>query len=158
MKNWTRHLMVLLALVGALSLATPTADAAEGDAAEGDAAVGVAAVGVAAEEEEGAGDDIQARIRKQMEKIRKLMQENETALLDLSAGTKARPKKVDVDVVPPEGMPPEGRQGGEGGSDGATGKSGEETRKAIDELLRKQQESGEPIPEEITRLVKMIPL
>lgn len=127
-RNW-RRLLAVLTCVGALGLMATNA--------------------LAAEEE---GGDLKAKIRKQMEKIRQLMEENETALLELSAGGKAEPKRVDVDVPPPDG-----KQGGANESGDPSG-DGEKARKAIEELLRKQQETGEPIPEEITRLVKMIPL
>lgn len=126
-RGWSHRLWTALALVGAL---------------------GLVAAPAYAEEEEGSQKD---KIQKQMEKIRKLMQENETALLDLSAGVKAKAKDVDVKI-------PDGQAGRDGEGDDAGAKSGEDARKKIDELLRKQQESGEPIPDEITRLVKMIPL
>ena len=133
-KNLSRRLLVVAALVGAIGLMTTDA--------------------FAAEEEE--GGDLRGKIRQQMEKIRKLMAENENALLELSTGAKAEPKQVDVDVPPPEGTNSGGAN--DGASGGEQGASGEKARKAIEELLRKQSESGEPIPEEITRLVKMIPL
>ena len=54
--------------------------------------------------------------------------------------------------------PPDGAGEGQSGEGDNSGESGEKARESIEELLRKQQESGEPIPEEITRLVKLIPL
>ena len=158
--SWTRVGLWALVLVGAALVGAPS----EAWAEDGEGAP---------------AGDLKERIRQQMEKIRTLMQDNENALLELSAGERAQPKKVDVDV-PPQPKAPKGSGGGDDGSagqgsagqgsagqgsagqgsagQGSAGGSGEGARKAIEELLRKQQESGEPIPDEITRLVKMIPL
>ena len=115
--------------------------------------------------EEEAGGDLKEKIRKQMEKIRELMKENEDALLDLSTGGKSKPKSVEVEVPtpPPGGSSSGSSSSGSEGSSGESGtsggsKSGEEIRRKIDELIASQRGTSKAIPNELERLVKMIPL
>lgn len=127
-----------------------------------------------AEGEEGL-DPVSAEVKAQMEKIIRLMRENERALLEISTGGKAQPKTVDVDVpVPPAGSGSggEGSGGNAGGSDGGSARppegggsagsggdspAGEDVRRALDELIRGQQEQGASIPGELEELVRMVP-
>ena len=95
-----------------------------------------------AEPAEGEESDIAAEIQKQMEKIIRLMEESERALLALSAGGKERPKAVPVEVDPPE-QPPA---------------AGESAEKALDELAKKQRSAAGSIPDELAELVRMVPL
>jgi hypothetical protein len=129
----------------------------------------VAAPSARAEDEGGGGDpqkELEAKIKAQMEKIVRLMKENEDALLNAaSRGGKA---PSGVDVVPPEGSAMDGSAPGADGSkngsngEGATGpatgpKKGEDARKAIEELMRLTVQQGGTIPKEIEELVKLIP-
>ena len=133
-----------------------------------------------AEDEPPPENDVSAQVKAQMEKIIRLMRENEQALLELSTGGEAAPRRVDVDVPPPEGAPPSGSGGTEGssgssgssGSEGTSGgtssgrssgssggqpRGGEGVRRAIDELIRGQRQSSSGIPGELEELVRMIP-
>jgi hypothetical protein len=97
------------------------------------------------------------------------MRENEKALLLLSTGKDAQPKKVDVEVPPPEGDA--SGQGGGSGSSGSSGSSGEtggeaggesggaggEAGRKLDDLLRGARQGAEGIPDEIKELIQMIP-
>lgn len=145
--------------------------------------------------EDGEGpEDPRAKVRKQMEKILKLMRDNEQALLEASTLGGTQPKGPDVPVPPtppsPQGSGSGGQgqggqgqggqgqggqgqggqgQGGQGqGQGGASGGSpqgsgggaggaqGEEIRRKLDELS-KGQAGASSIPEELQRLVDMIP-
>ncbi len=123
--------------------------------------------GVARAEDEEAGG-VEEKIKQQMEKILKLMRENEEALLKLSTGKAATPKGVDVNVPPGGSPPPSGSSGGgsegssggssggaSGGSSGGEGTGGDIRRK-LEELIKRQQGSS-IIPGELEKLVKMIP-
>ena len=107
--------------------------------------------------EPGAGgeDDISAKIQKQMDKIIELMEKNEQALLELSAGGKAKPEKVDVK---PPALPPE-ESGGSGseGRGGEQGQAGRDAGKKLEELIRKQRQTAGGIPGELEELVRMVP-
>ncbi len=112
--------------------------------------------------DEGQGQDVKAKIKKKMEKILELMKANEKALVELSVGKDAKPKRVDIDVPPPEGKA--GGSSGASGSDGASGSSGSsgssgmsgvEIRKKLEELM--SGEGGGAIPKELKELVEMIP-
>ena len=105
-----------------------------------------------AEGEEG-GESIEQQVKAQIDKIIKLMRENEKALLDASRGSGKKPDGVEVKPpdtaamesgTPPAGEPPPLR--------------GEEVRKRLDELLKTSQGSGAAIPNELEALVKMIPV
>jgi hypothetical protein len=111
-----------------------------------------------AEDGEPPEDDVSAQVKAQMEKIIRLMRENEQALLELSAGRDATPKPVDVEVPEGQEPPPSGSSsGGErGGSQGAP-RGGEAVRQALEEMIRGQRQSSSGIPGELEELVRMIP-
>ena len=113
-----------------------------------------------AEGEEGGGSDLKAQIKKKMEGILELMKQNEAALLKLSSGQSAKPRKVDLDVPDPQSpdQPPSGAAGSEGTSGSSGSAKGNEIGKKLDELIRGQRESGQKIPDELKQLVEMIPL
>ena len=118
-------------------------------------------------------DDVRAKIKAQVEKILKLMRENEAALLEASTAGGAAPKGADVKVpdLPPAPTgttpPPEGGGNGQGndGASGSQGKgggstgpaTGEEIRKRLEELINGQQKGAAKIPDELAELVKMVP-
>lgn len=109
--------------------------------------------------EDGAPTDTKAKIKAKMEKILKLMRANEKALLELSAGSNARTKRVDIDVPPSSGSSGSSSSGSSSGGSagGANGESasGEITKKL--EQLLKSQKSGGAIPGELKELVELIP-
>lgn len=117
-----------------------------------------------AEDEEGAKNDLKARIQKKMAGILELMKQNEAALLKLSTGKSAATKKVDVEVPDPQaaGSSSDGASGGSSsggeGTSGAAGTKGGEIGKKLDELIRGQRKTGGTIPDELKQLVEMIPL
>ncbi len=98
------------------------------------------------------------KIKAQMEKILRLMRDNEKALLD--ASNRGGKKPPGVDVVPPEAPPamagggPEAAKPPEGGT---PPEKGSDVRRAIDELIKLTSEKGGSIPKELEELVKMIP-
>lgn len=115
-------------------------------------------------------DDAKAKLKAQVEKILKLMRENEAALLEASTTGGAAPKGPDVKIPEPppnpSGTPPQsGENGGAGTNGGNTGGSnggnagarGDEIRKRLEELIKGQQSGSSKIPGEIAELVKMIP-
>lgn len=108
--------------------------------------------------EDGAGQDTKAKIKAKMEKILELMKANEKALIELSVGKDAKPKRVDIDVPPPESAA--GGSGGSGGSSGSaggsSGSSGGGAAEKLEELLKQMQQGG-GIPKELKELVEMIP-
>ena len=112
-----------------------------------------------AEDGEGAGNDLKKdlkkKIRAKMEKILKLMRDNEAALLKLSTGTAAKTRTVEVEV--PEGQP-EGGKAGEGAAGTKSGPSGEGAVQEIEKLLESVSKQGGSIPDELKQLVEMIPL
>ena len=103
-------------------------------------------------EPEGEMDEVSAKIKTQMEKIIRLMRENEDALLELSTGRKARPRRVDVE--PP--VPPESQSAAGAGK--KPDPSGAEAAREIEKLVREQKRAGERIPIELEELVRMVPL
>jgi hypothetical protein len=117
----------------------------------------------AAEEGEGEGEGSEAKslqevLTEQMQKIVRLMRENEAALLEASRGAKADPKAVDV--RPPD-APPAGSSGMQGEpppAGGAPPERADEIRRKMDELIRGSTERGRSIPKELEELVKLIPL
>lgn len=120
--------------------------------------------------EDGAGQDTKAKIKAKMEKILELMKANEKALIELSVGKDAKPKRVDIDVPPPEsaaggsggsgGSAGGGSAGGSSGSAGSEGSSGGAAgggaAEKLEELLKQMQQGG-GIPKELKELVEMIP-
>lgn len=121
--------------------------------------VGVIWIGTpvaAAEEPEPEAESPLERFVRQARKILHLMEENETALLGLSAGEDASVASPDVPVPPPEGArAPQAAPQGSGGA-GRTGARGEEIRKQLEALLGKRG-SSRTIPSEIERLIQLIP-
>lgn len=147
------------------------------------AVVLVLGAGSARAEKGGApGDDVRAQIKAKMERILKMMRENEDALLRLSSGREAATRKPEIEIPPPqEGAGESGQgadssgSGGESGRSGAQGGSagegnagaggpsgseggalpgsGREAVRTLDEILK----GTEPIPDEIKQLVQMIP-
>ena len=111
-----------------------------------------------AEEGEAAGGDLKKKIQQKMEKILKLMRENEEALLKLSTGKSAKTKRVDVDVPPPDGAGNKGGASGATGTSGSEGASGKDAAKELEKLLETVSEKGGSIPSELKQLVEMIPL
>ncbi|MHC5011663.1 MAG: hypothetical protein ACYTG6_12075 [Planctomycetota bacterium] len=106
--------------------------------------------GAAAEDEE-EQDDISAQVKAQMEKIIRLMQENEGALLKLSTGEAARPVAPEVPVPP-------GQEGSsDAGSEGPPPRTGEEISRRLEEMIRGQRSTAGQIPGELEELVRMIP-
>ncbi len=93
--------------------------------------------------DEEAPEGLEAKIKKKMAEIRELMRKNEEALLALSTGKSAEPKAVEVPV--PEGKDASGSKGADG-----AGK--------LDELIKGTRANGGRIPDELKRLVEMIPL
>jgi hypothetical protein len=85
----------------------------------------------AAEEPDDAG-----RLRAKMEEVRRLMEENETALLDISTGKDGRTRRVDVPVPPEQGA---------------------DAARRLRELVEGQRARGERIPRELEELLRMIP-
>lgn len=112
----------------------------------------VCAFAVPAFAEEPSGEELKERIKKQMEKILDLMKKNESALLELSTGAEAEPKRVDVDVDTPKG------EQGKSGSGTDAGAKGRDIAEKMDELIGGQRKGGKAIPGELKRLVEMIPL
>lgn len=94
------------------------------------------------------GEDLKAKIKKQMAEILELMKQNEQALLELSTGGDASTRRIDVPV--PEGEKAEGAAAG--------APDGGKIRKKLEELVKKQRGSSGKIPAELKRLVEMIPL
>ena len=104
-------------------------------------------------------EDVEAEIKAQMDKILRLMRENEKALLEASVAGGGRPQGVEVQPPPgssesaamaeppPAGTPPPG----------TPPQGGEEVRRRIEELVRSTQQQGGTIPGELENLVKMIP-
>jgi hypothetical protein len=126
------------------------------------ASLGLSCAVARAEDEPDAGADaLEKAIKEQMEKVIRLMHENEKAILEASTGSGKKPAGVDVKppVAPEEpsmadGSPPP--SGGETGEDAVPG--GESTRRAIEELIRTTESAGGAIPAQIEELVKLIPL
>jgi hypothetical protein len=123
-------------------------------------------------EEEG-GEEAQGleqRLREQMEKIVRLMRENEAALLEASRGGGKAPAPVDVPPPPsaPRPAPSEGAKPPEGGSEPPAPTPGEggpspvdrtqEIRKRMDELIQGSTQRGRSIPKELEELIRMIPV
>jgi hypothetical protein len=148
---FSRSLTALLA-AGCLAIAAPAARAAD----------------------EAGPEDPRAKLKAQVEKILKLMKENETALLEASMAGGAAPKGPDVKVPdvppapgapgspetpPPGAPPPSGASGSEGTppGGGSPGTRGEEIRKRLDEIIKGQQTGSSRIPDELAELVRMIP-
>ena len=123
--------------------------------------------------EDGAGQDTKAKIKAKMEKILELMKANEKALIEMSVGKDAKPKRVDIDVPPPDGASSSSSGGsgssgsggagsggagssGAGGEGAAGGATGIGAAKKLEELMRDMQAGG-TIPGELKQLVEMIP-
>jgi hypothetical protein len=119
--------------------------------------------------EDGEGGDgeegpevLEAKLREQMDKILKLMRENEQAILAASAGSGKKPVGPEVETPdapesskpPPRNAPP--KADGSGGGE-TPGSKGDDIKKRMEELIRATQEQGGSIPKELEELVKMIP-
>src|SRR5439155_26113334 len=107
-----------------------------------------------ADGEGGDAESLEKQLRAQMEKIVRLMKENEKAILEASKGAPRTPVHVDVDkpeapakpTPPPEKQKP-GEPGGDASGEKPTpGGRGEEVRRRMEELLRATQEGGGSIP------------
>lgn len=79
-------------------------------------------------------DETSRKVMEQMEKIIRLMRENEQALLTVSAGGQARPRPVEVEPPAPAEAAP-----------------------SLEELVRGQRQTSERIPRELEELVRMVP-
>jgi hypothetical protein len=130
-----------LALAGIVALATPLARAEEG--------------------EPPSGEDPFREIREQMEKISRLMRENEALLLEASRVGGEAPAPVSVDPPPAPRTPDEKAATDEKGareSDGPDASAnGEEIRRRLEKLIRGSSERGVAIPKELEELVRMWP-
>jgi len=96
---------------------------------------------------------LQAQVKKKLEKVLKLMAENEAALLKLSTGRAAVPQKVAVEP-PPDGA----SLGGHAATGALAGASGKEIRRQLEEMIKTQRNAGGTIPDELKQVVEMIPL
>jgi hypothetical protein len=101
-------------------------------------------------------ENLEQKIKAQLEKIARLMKENEAALLEASRGSGKRPDGPDV--KPPDGEAPPAMQPEKPPEGPSPAGRGEEVRKRIEELLKTTQQSGGAIPKEIEELIKMIPI
>ena len=114
---------------------------------------------------DGGAGSIEKKIKEQLEKIARLMRENEAALLEASRQGGKRPTGPDVkppDAPPDERTPPPAMEGATpppAGThpEGETGARGQEIRKRMEELLKTTHDKGGSIPQEIEELIKMIP-
>jgi hypothetical protein len=102
---------------------------------------------------------IRAKLKEQIEKILRLMKENEDALLRVSTGLSGTPKKPEIELPPSssEGKPPP-----EGGKEDAPPAEDEEAQRAeivrrIKALLEGQREVSREIPAELKELIRLIP-
>jgi|GEM_PF-2678186 len=119
--------------------------------------------------EDGEGGDspeaLQAKIKAQMEKVIRLMRENQQALLEASLGSGKKPegaevKPPDTPEAPPSPSGEAGMAGGDPGMGGGSpppGGEGDDVRRKIEELIRTTQATGGAIPNELEELVRMIP-
>ncbi len=133
------------------------------------------------------GEDPRQKLKAQVEKVLRLMRENEEALLKASTQGGEAPKGPEVPIpdVPPGPPPPQGQpqgnggtggsgqggtgqggsgqggtgQGGAGQGGGSAGAEGEEARLAMEELLKGAGEGGASgrIPGELEELIRMVP-
>ena len=104
------------------------------------------------DEGSGGNEELERKIKAQMDKILRLMRENEKALLE--AASRGGKKPAGVDVTPPDAPPAmEGAQP----SAGTPPSEGGQVRREIDELIRLTTQNGGTIPKELEELVKMIP-
>jgi hypothetical protein len=128
-----------------------------------------AAPSLASARPDGEGEEpqtLEQKIMAQMEKVLRLMRENEKALLEATRGSGKKPTGVEFTppVAPESGMaaPEAGMASPEAGMEApppsAPPSGGEEIRKRIDELLKISGEKGAQIPRELEELVKMIPI
>jgi hypothetical protein len=108
---------------------------------------------------------VRKKIQEQIQKILRLMKENETALLRVSTGASGEPTKPKIDL-PAEGQPPtEGQPQGTVPPDERTPEEkarDDEARRAelvrrIKSLLQGQREASREIPDELAQLVRLIP-
>jgi hypothetical protein len=114
-----------------------------------------------AEDEGAPPDDLKAKVKKKLEKVLELMRQNEVALLKLSTGGAAAPKRVDLEPPPQNGGESSGGESSgsaAGGDSNGAGPSSEEISRKLDELIKGQQGASGPIPDELKQVVKMIPL
>ncbi len=124
----------------------------------------------AADEGEEGPTSIEQKLKAQMEKILRLMRENQKALLEAARGSGKKPDGVEVPVPDdPSGMggagsdagmeggrPPEGGTPPPGGTPPAGGR-GEDIRRRMEEILKTTEQKGGAIPQELEELVRMIP-
>ena len=108
--------------------------------------------------DDGGGDEgsssVEKEIKDQMDKILKLMRENEKAILDAARGSGKKPEGVEV------APPPQGEQAGMAEAPPAgtpPPERGEEIRRRMEELEKTTTERGGTIPKELEELVKLIP-
>jgi hypothetical protein len=119
--------------------------------------------------EEGPDQEME-ELRQQVQKVLRLMQANEEALLKASVKGGAAPKGPDVPLPP---APDGGAAGGEGtggqgtggqatggqgsGGQGSGSPRGDEAQRALEDILRALDQGGESIPKELEALIKMMP-
>jgi hypothetical protein len=129
------------------------------------------------EEEEGAPEDLQKKIQEQMQKIVRLMRDNEQRLLEAARGGGERPGPVEV--KPPDeaqasmaessmaepamgepamGDPSMAEPSMADGAGTTPRERGEAIRRSIEELLEGVRRDGQRIPKEIEELIRMIPV
>ncbi len=126
--------------------------------------------GYAADEGEEGAKSLEEKLKAQMEKVLRLMRENQKALLEAARGSGKQPGPVDVPIPDDAGgmggrgsdggmvggSPPEGGRPPEGGTP-PPGERGEDIRKRMEEILKTSEQRGGAIPKELEELVRMIP-
>ncbi len=129
-----------------------------------------------AEGEGEAEGSVEEKIKKKMQEIIKLMEENERVLLKVSTGASGKARRVDVDVPDPKGKGGTSSKGGNsseggsgqgssgggsaGGSSGGSSGGGEKAKeigRKMRELIEGQKSKGGKIPGEMGELMRMIP-
>src|SRR5262245_43423497 len=103
-------------------------------------------------EEGGDAQGTEKKIKEQMDKIVRLMRENEKAILAASQGSGKRPEGANVETPPSDGSStatPKPSNPNSEGSDGSPAGRGDEIKKKMEELLRTTQDGGGSIPKEL---------
>lgn len=114
-------------------------------------------------------DEASKKVMEQMEKVLELMRQNEEALIQISAGARDKPRRVDVEIpdVPPadgasgagggSASAGEGGQGSQGAGGGSPSEGGREAARALEEIIRGQRSASGQIPGELEELVRLVP-
>ncbi len=114
-------------------------------------------------------DEASKKVMEQMERVLELMRQNEEALIQISAGARDKPRRVEVEIpdVPPadgasgngdgNSSAGEGGQGSQGAGGGSTTEGGREVARALEEIIRGQRSASGQIPGELEELVRLVP-